>query len=59
MEEIPENYYPPKELANLIWGICFNYEDINKKDIKNKIKQTCFLIEQIYNNKKIQNENRR
>ena len=47
-EEMSEDYYPPKDLANAIWGNCFEYKDIEKNDIRNKIKKTCFLIEKIY-----------
>lgn len=46
-EEMPENYYPPKDLANIIWGECFGYEDIENDNIKQKIKNACFLIEKM------------
>lgn len=47
-EEMPDNYYPPKDLANVIWGQCFSYQDLDKNDIREKIKTTCFYIEKIY-----------
>jgi hypothetical protein len=46
-EEMPSDYYPPKDLANIIWGTCFQYKDIEKDGIKNKIKNACFMIEKL------------
>lgn len=47
-QEISEDYYPPKDLANAIWGSCFQYEDIENNNIREKVKNACFLIEKIY-----------
>ena len=46
-EEMPEDYYPPKDLANIIWGTCFQYKDIEKDGIREKIKKACFMIEKM------------
>lgn len=47
-EEITDAYYPPKELANIIWGTCFSYKDIEKNNIKKKVREACFMIEKLY-----------
>jgi len=47
-QEISEDYYPPKDLANAIWGSCFQYEDIENNNIREKVKNACFMIEKIY-----------
>jgi hypothetical protein len=47
-EEMPEDYYPPKDLANAIWGSCFQYKDIETNNIREKVKNACFMIEKIY-----------
>jgi hypothetical protein len=47
-EEMSDDYYPPKDIANAIWGACFNYEDIDKDNIREKVKKACFMIEKIY-----------
>ena len=47
-QEISEDYYPPKDLVNAIWGCCFQYEDIENNNIREKVKNACFMIEKIY-----------
>jgi hypothetical protein len=47
-QDMPNDYYPPKDLANVIWGKCFAYQDLEVNGIKEKIRETCFLIEKIY-----------
>ena len=47
-EEMPEDYFPPKDLANAIWGSCFQYEDMEKNNIEEKVKKACFTVEKIY-----------
>jgi hypothetical protein len=47
-EEMTEDYYPPKDIANAIWGACFSYEDIEKDGIREKVKRACFMVEKIY-----------
>jgi hypothetical protein len=47
-QEMPEDYYPPKDLANAIWGSCFQYENMENNNIKEKVRNACFMIEKIY-----------
>ena len=35
-EEMTEDYYPPKDIANAIWGACFSYGDIEKMGLEKK-----------------------
>ena len=56
LEEIPQDYCPPKDLANAIWGTCFKYQDLEKNGIKDKIRNACFIIEKIYKNEIYGNE---
>jgi len=53
-EEMPLDYYPPKDLANLIWGVCFDYKDVETNNIQERVKLACFFVEKIY---KLQNCN--
>lgn len=55
MKDMPADYYPPKNIANAIWGICFKYADIESNNIRKKINETCFMIEKIHSIEKICN----
>lgn len=48
---MPEDYYPPKDLANAVWGSCFDYKNIDSmrggKSIRERVKEACFRIEQL------------
>ena len=45
-ETMMEDYCPPKDMANAIWGCCFNYK--SNQEIEEKIRNACFMIEKIY-----------
>lgn len=55
MKDMPADYYPPKNIANVIWGICFKYADIESNNIREKINETCFMIEKIHSIEKLCN----
>jgi hypothetical protein len=47
--QIPDDYYPPKDLANAIWGSCFDYKDLDKNiGIREKLVEACFRVEKLY-----------
>jgi hypothetical protein len=52
-EEMPKDYYPPKDLANAIWGCCFQYADMENNGVGEKVKNACFVIEKIYKIQKL------
>lgn len=47
-EEMPSDYYPPKDLANVIWGQCFDYESIENNNIRERVKNSCFMLEKLH-----------
>ena len=55
MKDMPDDYYPPKNIANVIWGSCFKYADIESNNIREKINETCFMIEKIHSIEKLCN----
>lgn len=52
LEEMPDDYWPPKDMANAIWGACFDYQNIDTIvgdiSIRDRVKYACFIVEKIY-----------